>query len=252
MGTDNFNINRLYLLIQRQLVVNKKNLLIAFAACFGTILTIFLLTIYSSGTIIYQPLIALSFVVIYVGGFIFTSIGFNELHTPDKAYQYLTLPATTLEKLSSVWLLTSIIYIAVSLVIICILALIGNLFAIIIGVGTQGINSLFQFPILNLVWIYLVAQTIFLLGSCYFRKNNFLKTLLTLFVVCFALSIYTGINGWIFFGTPGLNISGNDMNENLNIFFQYTFPLIVKVVFYYLIAPFFLLTSFFVLKERQV
>ena len=252
MGTDNFNINRLYLLIQRQLVVNKKNLFIAFAACFGTILTIFLFIIYGSATVLYIPLIAISFSVIFIGGYIFTSIGFNELHTPDKAYQYLTLPATTLEKLLSVWLLTSFIYIAISLILIGIIALLGNLFALAIGAGTQGINALKQIPIFTLIGIYLITQTVFLLGSCYFRKNNFLKTLLTLFVFGLVLSIYTCINGLIIFHTYNINFNDQNTSVSLKYFMEHTFPFIMKLVFEFLVAPFFLTVSYFVLKERQV
>jgi hypothetical protein len=252
MGTNNFSINRLYLLIQRQLVVNKKNLLIAFAACFGTILTIFLLTIYGSATVQYMPLIAISFSVIFLGGYIFTSIGFNELHTPDKAYQYLTLPATTLEKLLSVWLLTSFIYIVVSMILIGIIALSGNLFALAIGAGTMGIGAFKQIPIFMMIGIYLITQTIFLLGSCYFRKNNFLKTLFALFVFGMALAIYAGINGMIFFHSFNININDEATSETFKLFMEQTFPIIIKVIFHYLSAPFFLVVSFFVLKERQV
>jgi hypothetical protein len=252
MGTNNFNINRLFLLLQRQLIVNKKNLLIAFAACFGTILFIYLLTIYTSGTVIYEPLVALSFVVIFTGGFIFTSIGFNELHAPDKAYQYLTLPATTLEKLLSVWLLTSIAYVSVSLVLTGVIALIGNMFAVVVGADTKSFSELLNFPILNLVWIYFIAQTVFLLGSCYFNKNNFLKTLLALFVLFLGLAFYAGLNGWIFFGSSGLNITREDSTLPVLYFMQHTLPILAKVVIGYLVGPFFLVTSYFVLKERQV
>jgi hypothetical protein len=252
MGTDNFNINRLYLLIQRQLIVNKKNLLIAFAACFGTILTVFLLTIYGSGVVMYQPLIIISFVVIYMGGFIFTSIGFNELHTPDKAYQYLTLPASTFEKLLSVWLLTSVIYVCLSLVFIAVIALIGNLFAIIIGAGTQGISSMMQIPLFTLVGIYLITQTLFLLGSCYFKKNNFLKTLLAIFVFGMALSIYASINGIVILHSFSINVNDQNISETFRYFMGNTFPFIMKLVFEFLVAPFFFVASYYVLKERQV
>jgi hypothetical protein len=252
MGTNKFKINRLYLLIQRQLIINKKNLLIAFAACFGTILTVFLLIIYGSSIIQYQPLLAISFSVIFMGGYIFTSIGFNELHSPEKAYQYLTLPATTLEKLLSVWLLTSLIYILVSFVLIGIIILIGNLFALAIGVSTMGIGSITEVPVFTIIGIYLVTQTVFLLGSCFFRKNNFLKTLLALFVFGFALAIYMGINGMIIFHSFNFSINDQNTSESFRQFMTDTFPFIMKIVFSYLVAPFFLVVSYYVLKERQV
>jgi magnesium-transporting ATPase (P-type) len=252
MGTNNFNIKRLYLLIQRQVVVNQKNLLISFAACFGATLTIFLLVIYGSGSILYAPLMSISFSIMFTGGLVFTSLGFKELHSPAKAYQYLTLPATTFEKLLSVWLLTSILHIIVSLLLILILALLGNLFALAIGVGTQSINELLHFGVFKLVWIYFVVQTVFLLGSCYFRKNNFLKTLLALFILGMVLSIYAGINGVVLFHTLSFNMNDQTTSGTFRHFMQNSFPMIMHIVFYYLTAPFFLVVSYFVLKERQV
>jgi hypothetical protein len=52
--------------------------------------------------------------------------------------------------------------------------------------------------------IYLVTHSVFLLGATYFRKNNFLKTLLALFLISLALNIYSGLVGWgVFRGLVG-------------------------------------------------
>jgi len=252
MSTDRFNLNRLSLLIKRQLVVNLKNLLIAFGASFGVLLIIFFLIIYQAHSVPFAPLVSISFVVIFLGGFIFTSIGFDELHSTDKAYQYLTLPATTLEKLASIWILTSVSFVIISLFIVVLVAILGNLFAMIIGANTTSLNLLFSYPILHLLWIYFVIHSIFLLGSCYFKKNNFLKTLLTLFLIGIIISIYSFVNSLIFFGSTFHSFNDQNLNGDLKVFMTNTFPIIIKIVAGYIVAPFFILVSFFVLKERQV
>ena len=48
--------------------------------------------------------------LLFVGGFIFTSIIFRELYTKPRGQFYLTLPASHLEKITSKWLLSAILY----------------------------------------------------------------------------------------------------------------------------------------------
>lgn len=238
--------------MRRQLTINAKSLLVSLSACLGVLVIINFLTIYFGGNVEPELIISLSFVMMFMGGYIFTSIGFNELHSQDKAYQYLTLPATTLEKLVSVWLLTSIIYVLMSLVLLGLLVIICNLFALFVGSSSVSFGTLMSFPIWKIIWIFLVTQSIFLLGSCYFRKNNFLKTLLALFVIGFILGIYGTINGFIFVGSEFQGISNDQMNGAMTEFMENTFPKIIAFLFNYLLAPFFYVVSYYVLKERQV
>jgi hypothetical protein len=252
METVNFSMYRLFLLMRRQLTINSKNLLIAFSACLGVLVIINCLTIYYGERVDPGLIIPLSFVMMFIGGYIFTSLGFNELHSPHKAYQYLTLPATTLEKLVSVWLLTSIVYVFASLVLIGILVILCNLFALFVGSSFTSYRELMNFPIPKIIWIFLVTQSVFLMGSCYFRKNNFMKTLLALFIIGFVLGLYSTINGYIFFGSEFHSFDSDQMNGVMTEFMQETFPKIMKVIFNYLLAPFFYVVSYYVLKERQV
>jgi hypothetical protein len=255
MRNSTFSLNRVSWLIRRQLAINVKNLIIALAACFGALLVISILIILGSHGVDYQPILSLSATVIFIGGYIFTSNAFNELHSPDKAYQYLTLPATTLEKLASVWIMSAVFYSIVSFLLTVAIVLLGNVFAIVIGV-TPGSMSQFQsFPFGYLLWIFVVGHSVFLLGSCYFRKNNFLKTLLAVIVIGLILSIYAGINGFIFFGKANFQFNtstGDNMSEQYMYFIQHVLPVISKILIGYLIAPFFILVSYYVLKERQV
>jgi hypothetical protein len=252
METSKFSINRIYLLIRRQLTINSKNLIIAFSACLGVLVIINYLTIYFGGRVESDLIISLSFVIMFIGGYIFTSMGFNELHSPHKSYQYLMLPATTLEKIVSVWFLTSLTYTIVSLVLMVILVVLSNLFALLVGSIPVSFGMLLNYPIFKLIWVFLVTQSIFLLGSCYFRKNNFMKTLLALFIIGFILGIFGVINGFILFGSEFHGIDSNELNGGMNVFMQETFPVIIRFIFNFLLAPFFYVVSYFTLKERQV
>jgi hypothetical protein len=252
METAKFSLNKIVLLIRRQLTINSKNLIIAFSACLGILVIINFLTIYFGGRVEPDLIISLSFVLMFLGGYIFTSMAFNELHSPQKAYQYLTLPATTLEKITSVWFLTTIVYVIASLLLFVILVFLSNLFAALVGSLTVSYEVLLNYPVWKIIWIFMVTQSVFLLGSCYFKKNNFLKTILTLFIIGIILMIYAVINGYLLFGSEFNGIDGNSMNGNLSLFMEEIFPKIIQFIFNYLLAPFFYVVSYFTLKERQV
>lgn len=238
--------------MRRQLTINSKNLIVAFAACFGVLVIINYLNIYYGGRVNPDLIISLSFVMMFIGGYIFTSMGFNELHSPHKAYQYLTLPATNIEKLASVWFLTTILYVAVSIILLAALVIVCNLFALIMGSQTISFGFLLNFPIWNIIKVFFITQSIFLLGSIYFRKNNFLKTILALIVVGFILMIYVAINGYLFVGPDFHGIDNSEMSGSMSVFMEDTFPVIMKYLFNIITAPFFYVVTYFVLKERQV
>ena len=102
---------------------------------------------------------------------------------------------------------------------------------------------------------YLVIQPIFLLGAIYFRKMNFLKTVLALILVGFSIALYsgllTGLAVWINGGNHTFgkidhyNITNNDAVIHFIV-------VNAKILYWGLTAPFFLLVSYFSLKERQV
>jgi hypothetical protein len=254
METNNiFNFRRLLLLMRRQIFSNAKNLLVAFGGVAGTLLIISLLVAYFNPQGL-AGMIPLYFVVMFIGGYIFTSNIYYELHQVQRSYNYLTLPVSLTERLVSGWLITGLLFSVFSLLAMSVIGLAGNLVMKILN-GTAPFGGVISSGTMKTTGVYLVTQSVFLLGAAYFRKNNFLKTLLALFLFSLVLNVYAGLAGWgLFRGFAGDMVLTEEQMviaplENL---VTKTLPAVFKFIFWYLTIPFFLVTTWFSLKERQV
>ncbi len=255
MDTNNiFNIRRLYLLIRRQLLSNANAWLIAFGAVAGSLLVISLFVAY------FQPaslagLTGLYFTVMFIGGYIFTSNIFAELHQAQRSYQYLTLPVSITERVFSAWILTAIVFPLIALLSMALIVFIANL-VMNFTFDVEPFQSVFSPVSWASIKVYLVTQSVFLLGAAYFRKNNFLKTVLALFVISMIIQTILALSAWAIFSplseTGGFQIGPQHMSEQMeNLFLNYI-PTTARIIFWYLFAPFFLVVTWFSLKERQV
>jgi len=184
-------------------------------------------------------------VVFMVGGYIFTSKVFDEMHAPQKSYMFLTLPVSAPEKLLAAWLITSPVYV----VVFGLLMLLLSFFSSAAGGNLDVLPHLFDNQFFNCIKVYLVTQAVFLLGATAFRGNNFLKTLLALILAAFAIAAYAGGLGYLLFwdGTHQVRLGGEQRDIT-----EYIFTKGIPMLFWWLLAPFLLLVSYFKLKERQV
>lgn len=254
METNNyFSIHRLYLLSRRQVFSNGKSLIIAFGGVAGFLLIISLLVAYFNPTAL-TGLTALYFTSMFIGGYIFTSHIFNEMHQIQKGYNFLTLPVSIHERLANAWLLTGIFFPALSLLVMAAMVFLANLI-MNFTVDVAPFQSVFSHNSFVLIRIYIITQTIFLFGSVYFRKNNFLKTLLAIILISIVLNMYAGLLGWGLFNSMDMEGMAMDMNQlppAMSQLLEKYIPNISKFAFNYLTLPFFLLLTWFGLKERQV
>ncbi len=249
------SVSRLYLFIRRQVLSNSGGWLIAFGGIAGVLLVISLLVAH------FQPqnlsgMTGLYFSALFLGGYIFTSGIFNELHNPQKSYQFLTLPVSATERLLGAWLLTGIIFPVVGILAMALIVLLANL-VMNFTLDVTPFQSVFSSQSFTAMKVYFVTQSIFLLGAAYFRKNNFLKTVLALFVISVVVQVVVAATAWALFspftdGGEGLNIGPEDLSPRMEELFTNYIPAIARVVFWYLTVPFFLITTWFSLKERQV
>ncbi len=249
-----FNFKRLYLLIRRQVLSNTSAWLIAFGAIAGSLLLLSLLVAY------FQPanlagLTGLYFTVMFIGGYIFTSNIFGELHQSRRSYQYLTLPVSTTERLFSAWIITAILFPVIAILSMALIVLVANL-VMNFTFDVTPFQSVFSTGSWTSVKLYMVTQSVFLLGAAYFRKNNFLKTVLALFVLSVIFQIVIATTAYFMFSSfaedGGLNIRPQHITQQMeNIFLIYV-PATARVIFWYLTIPFFLIVTWFSLKERQV
>lgn len=247
MSTNIFNPQRQLYFVQRQFWLFQNRWLIAGAAIFGV------LFIASILTAIYNPPGGLFGIrefynaVFVFGGLILTSQIFMELHAPNRSYSFLSLPASTLEKLVGSWLFTSPLYIAVFYFITFIIYLVSFL----IAGQTFSFSYFFTSTLGHTIANYMVIQTIFLWGACYFRKNNFLKTLLALIVFFICLGLFSGLVGFLLFANNELMFTESNKQE-IEVTFSNTIVPLMQFLFWGVLGPYMLVMSYFTLKERQV
>jgi hypothetical protein len=251
MFTNSYNPQRQLLLLRRQLSVSQQNWLIAAGAIFGVLLIIsVLMATFMPGSL---PEIQGFYLAAFTfGGLIFTSLIFKELHSPHRSYFFLTLPASSLEKLVGAWLITSPLYILgftlLSFIIYFISFLISGL--------PFSLSYFFNERLGESILSYIVIQTIFLWGAVYFRKNNFLKTVLTVLVLGILLSIYATALRYLLLDNQMLLFVKEEDLVVAPGFPPSAFPSdLVKPIFQFTIwalGPYMLLMTYFTLKEREV
>lgn len=197
--------------------------------------------------------------IIIITGLVVTSLSFSELYT-DKSYFYLTIPSSSFEKLLSKLILISVAY------------LLGiNFLLIIVSLVTKGLNYFLlgkQFPIFNPIHpnilnselFYLIILTFFLFGAVYFKKYNFLKTILLISAPILFIIIFPAIGYKLMFWEfheaglqsliPGYKIAPLSID-----YLSDTIRQIIEILtflFYSVTAPFFLLLTYLRLIESEV
>ncbi len=186
--SEKLSIRRLGFLLKRDLMSGYMTTLIVLAAGSSVLLLIDLLKLWrgeiSSGhhAEMFRPILIL-------GGFIFTSNTFKELHRKETNQSYLMIPASPLEKVLAGILRSSLGWAGF-------MALWYGLFTLLsFGLGELVLGRHFPFTnplsreMLYLYANYIVIQSVFLVGAIYFRKNNFFKTIFTLFLFLILFSV---------------------------------------------------------------
>ncbi len=250
------NFKNLFLFIKRYLFLNKNTLVVAFGAVSGTIFLILMFAAYQTKSLNSNILFSTVMPFFFLGGLIFTSSSFKELHDTKTSYSFLTFPISTFEKLTGIWLTTSVLFSLVSIAIIYIINILASVLFSQLFSFPLYINNIFTLQLFTAVGKYIVIQSIFLLGAIYFRKNNFLKTILAISVIFIVFAILTGLAGRIIFngymGPHNFGFNSNNISIGNQSMFSDTIPQILDFTFWYLLTPFFLVVSYFRLKERQI
>ena len=250
------NLKRLFLFLKRYFFINKKTLCIAFGGISAAVVIILMFAAYKTNSFNSDMLLSTVLPIYFLGGLIFTSSSFKELHDPKSAYSFLTFPISNLEKLTGLWLSTSVLFSIASIATIYIINILvsvlsSQLFDFQLQIGNIFVAELFQ-----KIGSYIVFQSIFLLGAIYYRKNNFLKTIMAMFVVFSIFALLIGLTGRILFsdymGAHDFNINSDNFPVDIQFTLKNTIPQILKFTYWYLLAPFFLTVSYFKLKERQI
>ncbi|MCP4024419.1 MAG: hypothetical protein GY729_21430 [Desulfobacteraceae bacterium] len=193
-----FHPFRVYLLIRNAMILSRSSIVVVTAAVTGILMLISLLNVYAG----YSPLFhqQLYLVVLFLGGILVTTRTFRELHDPVQGLSWLMVPASIPEKALARILITTVVYIAGTM-----------LFYLIFSMVSEGLNTMilkrhhplfnpFDPIILKGTLAYIAVQAPFLLGAVYFRKHALSKTILTVLGLSFVLGIGICLAAWLIFG----------------------------------------------------
>jgi hypothetical protein len=256
-----FSIRRLGMLLRRDFSIGYKSVIIAMAAVGGFVILVSVVSAFGRelGPLhnpMYYPLL-------FIGGYIVTSLTFKELHLNGQSVFYLTLPGSGLEKFLSKLLVTSVGYAFGSL-----------FFYTAISSAAEGINRLifgyghpffnpFEGTTMTVIAVYLVTQAVFLVGSVYFRKLAFIKTNLYIWLFGIGLAIVVGVVGWLIFRDyaigPRIELEPyfqrlGDSGEMQAVLVPRAekFGQVAKVLFWGVMAPVCWVISYLRLRETEV
>ena len=273
------SVRRFGRLMLREIASSYKALLIAMAAVAGTVFVISALT--ALGLVTTSPgsrpgsegfYLGYFINLLFLGGFIVTSLSFREVWHNGEGIFYLTLPGSIFEKLLSKLLMTSIGFGLGSLAFMTAVAAVSEGIDILVfGFGHGMFNPFNPAALVNL-GRYLLLQSVFLLGSIWFRKLALVKTVLWTVIFAIGLAIILAVVGrialadhmvWNTVRAGGSRMSGwsfNIGNERLQEIFApgsavYARLMIFKTiatVLCYALAPVAWLATYFRLRETEV
>jgi hypothetical protein len=193
----------------------------------------------------------------------------KEFSSTNKGMQYLLIPATHAEKLTAILFLDVIYHFGMTLLAYCI----GNLIITLIyhtllkldipvnwdlfQVTRQyEINGFIQVSIQNVFWtifgLFAFTQSIFILGSLYFKRNSVLKTIFS--ILCFT-GVLMLIQVILLKTLWDVKYLKNAILPMLLMINDSSIPVIIQKTFVfgsYILLPFIWLVSYFKLSEKQI
>jgi len=243
-------MKRCYLVTRRFLVFNRQRWILGYGAGFGFLLLIWLIPIIigtpESSHYSFDTVLSSALFIYTLGGLLLTSHLFYELHSSASAYQLLTLPATTLEMLFSAWLLSSIGYTLTVIIGLLGLSIVVETISAIL-MGSYANFSLFnplRMDSLATMGTYLGYQSIFLFGAVYFRKNNFIKTLISIIILFMVIAAVSVTTFFFIMSSQQNGVEAVEMGVN-----QY--PSLYWILWIIVITAMYLF-SYFRLKKREL
>ncbi len=262
--TKSFDINRIGLLIKKELFYQRRAPWVIVGAVFIVLMVFHLLMaseapgendLPSNHVIFY--ILTLVFL-----GTIFTSAAFNELNNKSEAHHYLSIPASHLEKLISKWLVTGVLFILAFNIFYWIYAMFSNvLSSFFFDVSAdmwnpfeprQQLNGFTPFFISK---FYLATHTVYLAGAVYFRKFAYFKTMIAQTVITVLVLGTIASVGYLFFrDLPNGNLAHIQITQDSHFVKAIgdVLPTIGKLMLWIVLPLWMLSFSYFKLKETEV
>lgn len=258
MSSNILDFNRLFLVAKRSFIERKKTILFEMLSIVAVFVAALGICAYKGAISVgAQNFIYLALLVI--GGLIVADKAFSETKDNLRGMFYLMNPSSRLEKLISAVFTTSVVF---PVVYTLLFMVIRGIFYLIFDVA--GIVQVDPFSV-SILWKndairpLLIFQSVFILGSIWFKRNSFLKTSVS--IVGFFVLI-SAIASWIILANilPEVkeaqdsmmyNASSSSHNGGSLIGNSPIFESIMEVALW-LLAPFFWLVAYFRLSEKQI
>lgn len=248
------NLTNCWLFFKKKMILRKNYFLIAILSINLTIVFFFFITVGSfhrelninnySGFIV--PFL-------YIFGFVSAGYTFIELHKPSYAIHELTLPVSILERYLIGLFISIVVYIVMAIFSIFFINLFIKLLSYLVWGDFIPILNPFDSNFLSIYINFIYMIPIFILGSIYFKKNHFFKTILFIVILLTLYVIYNVSLVNLLFNTTHL-----DQIFQNNNFFYLEGPIKMPNLFKYkhIIFPIFsiiiLIAGYFRLKEKEV
>src|SRR5688572_19862276 len=194
-----FDLNRWFLYINKHWNENKKKYLMSLGAIGGLLILwfSFLMIVNKRHPMQVDMQTAAYYVGLFITGCLFASLLFSDLSDGPRGISYLLLPASLLEKLLTAILFGVVLYFvcytAVFYIVDVIMVKVSNGFIenrhiqanmknfipqhvsnVFVSPAERGDNNFYIYFLI----VYFAVQSIFMLGSVYFVKYNYIKTLI--------------------------------------------------------------------------
>ena len=248
--TDNtFSIARAWYALRADLVQQSRAVLTGAGAAAALILAINVITAreaHGGGMHV-----ALFPAVLGIGGILFTSTLFTDLHDKARAHGYLTLPVSTLERWGVRLLLSTIAVAAAAVAGYFLVTLVAAGISELIwgrshGIFVPGADAW------RSVLSYTVTSSLFLFGAVYFRRWHAFKVVLSVAAMWLALILLAAVLVWLLF--PALFAALDQDLDLREIAPHLTEPIVqgAKIFYWAVMAPLFWFLTYRRLRNVEV
>jgi len=252
------SLTHFILLFKRQWFENRKAWLIGSAAIAAILAFLFLLAWQWQTSFNGDTSHGIFLILLFCGGGVFMSTILKDLGNKQKGIWFLILPASSAAKLSIALVYGIIIYLAayfvlfygVKEIVVTIVAPAGS---------SWGNFDLFKNGFYQFLFTFVGFQSIILLGSVYFNKSQFLKTLLIIFIGLFVsfngnsllLKLITG-ESHIDSNTPLDSFQFAYQGENMYVYLPDAASVAMSVLLWLIVPVCLWVITWYRLKEKEL
>lgn len=241
-----FSLTRIWLLIKSDLVLCRSTIFTTMAATAAILL---LYNLFTSDNILVVSEHPTAFIwLLFGGGCWISSNAFRNWHETPEAYFFLMMPSSSLEKFLARWFLTSIGYAIFLLLFYSVFYWFIAAITLLLTHQSYFVAIPFTPRIWHLILNYIVLQSVFLLGSVYFKKLALIKTILVASCVWVFLMILAALINRVLLHSF---LAGNMLDLGSIIQMNSSFATVFYFLFSLLVAPISWVASYLRLREIE-